>query len=174
MRFRASRRTEPQTERFSRSARIVTACSLKPQTGAVLIVVLWMLVAFSMLALSFSASVRTEVNAARNTIDQKQSYYMSRAGIEYAVYKILEAQSAFALTSARGGYRNPRSNDSSGFHRVPGSRAGRGRSQPPGQRRNRQTEPESGATLPDLQSPDSDRGRPTGGGRDNRLHRRLA
>lgn len=72
--------------------------SVEPQKGAILIVVLWMLVAFSMLALSFSASVRTEVNAARNTIDQKQSYYMSRAGIEYAVYKILEAQSAFALT----------------------------------------------------------------------------
>ncbi len=73
--------------------------SLKQQEGgAVLIVVLWMLVAFSMLALSFSASVRTEVNAARNTIDQKQSYYMARAGVEYAVYKILEAQSAFAMT----------------------------------------------------------------------------
>jgi hypothetical protein len=35
--------------------------------GAVLVVVLWVLVAFSMLALSFSVAVRTEVNAARNT-----------------------------------------------------------------------------------------------------------
>jgi len=65
------------------------------QRGTVLIMVLWILLALSLLALSFSASVRTEVNAARNTVDQKQSYYMARAGIEYAVYKILEAQSAF-------------------------------------------------------------------------------
>jgi len=66
-----------------------------PEKGAILIVVLWVLLALSLLALSFSASVRTEVNAARNTVDQKQSYYMARAGVEYAVYKIMEAQSAF-------------------------------------------------------------------------------
>ncbi len=66
------------------------------ERGAILIVVLWVLLALSLLALSFSASVRTEVNAARNTVDQKQSYYMARAGVEYAVYKILEAQSAFS------------------------------------------------------------------------------
>ncbi len=65
------------------------------EEGAILIVVLWVLLALSLLALSFSASVRTEVNAARNTVDQKQAYYMARAGVEYAVYKILEAQSAF-------------------------------------------------------------------------------
>jgi general secretion pathway protein K len=65
------------------------------EKGAVLIVVLWVLVAFAMLALSFSAAVRTEVNATRNTVDQKQSYFIARAGFEYAVYKILESQSAF-------------------------------------------------------------------------------
>ena len=65
-------------------------------TGAVLIVILWILLAMSMLALSFSASIRTEVDAARNVVDQKQSYYLSRAGIEYAIYKILESQSAFS------------------------------------------------------------------------------
>ncbi|HXK59103.1 MAG TPA: general secretion pathway protein GspK [Acidobacteriota bacterium] len=66
------------------------------QKGAVLIVVLWVLIALSLLALSFSASVRTEVNAARNTVDQKQAYYRARAGVDYAVYRILEAQSAFS------------------------------------------------------------------------------
>lgn len=65
-------------------------------TGAVLIVILWILLAMSMLALSFSASIRTEVDAARNVVDQKQSYYLSRAGIEYAIYKVLESQSAFS------------------------------------------------------------------------------
>ena len=66
------------------------------QAGAVLIVVLWVMVGMSMLAVSFSASIRTEVNAARNVVDQKESYYLSRAGIEYAIYKVIESQSAFA------------------------------------------------------------------------------
>ena len=49
----------------------------------------------SLLALSFSAAIRTEVDAARNVVHQKQSFYLARAGIEYAVYRILETQSAF-------------------------------------------------------------------------------
>ncbi|MDA2923677.1 type II secretion system protein GspK [Acidobacteria bacterium AH-259-L09] len=64
--------------------------------GAVLVVVLWILFAMSLLALSFSASIRTEVDAARNVVDQKQSYYLARAGIEYAIYKVIESQMAFA------------------------------------------------------------------------------
>jgi general secretion pathway protein K len=66
------------------------------QSGVVLIVVLWVMVGMSMLAVSFSASIRTEVNATRNVVDQKESYYLSRAGIEYAIYKVIESQSAFA------------------------------------------------------------------------------
>jgi len=66
------------------------------QAGSVLIMVLWVMVAMSLLAVSFSASIRTEVNAARNVVDQKESYYLSRAGIEYAIYKIIESQTAFA------------------------------------------------------------------------------
>jgi len=78
-----------------REPRCNRRASAESQKGAILIVVLWVLIALSLLALSFSASVRTEVNAARNTVDQKQSYYMARAGIEYAVYRILETQNAF-------------------------------------------------------------------------------
>jgi general secretion pathway protein K len=65
------------------------------ERGAVLIVVLWVLLAISLLALSFSASIRTEVDAARNVVEQKQSHYLARAGIEYAVYEIIKTQSAF-------------------------------------------------------------------------------
>lgn len=64
--------------------------------GAVLLLVLWLIVAISLLGVSFSAAIRTEVNAARNVVDQKQGYYLARAGVEYAVYKILESQSAFS------------------------------------------------------------------------------
>lgn len=35
------------------------------------------------------------MNAARNVVEQKQSYYLARAGIEYAVFEILKTQSAF-------------------------------------------------------------------------------
>lgn len=66
------------------------------EKGAILIVVLWVILAISVLAVSFSASIRTEVDAARNVVEQKQCYYMARAGVEYAVYEILLAQSAFA------------------------------------------------------------------------------
>lgn len=65
------------------------------QRGAVLIVVLWVILGVSLLALSFSASIRTEVDAARNVVEQKQAYYLARAGIEYAVYEILKTQRAF-------------------------------------------------------------------------------
>ena len=66
--------------------------------GAVLLVVLWVMLAMSLLALSFSASIRTEVEAARNVVTQKQCFYLARAGIEYAVYEILKSQLAFAQT----------------------------------------------------------------------------
>ncbi len=64
--------------------------------GAILILVLWIILAIGLLALSFSAAIRTEVNAARNVVDQKQSYYMARAGIDFTIYKLIEFQTAFA------------------------------------------------------------------------------
>lgn len=69
-----------------------------PEKGAILLVVLWITLAMGLLGMSFSAAIRTEVNATRNVVEQKQSFYLARAGIEYAVYRILEAQSAFSAT----------------------------------------------------------------------------
>ncbi len=69
-----------------------------PEKGAILLVVLWVALAMGLLGMSFSAAIRTEVNAARNVVEQKQSFYLARAGIEYAVYRMLEAQSAFSST----------------------------------------------------------------------------
>ncbi len=66
------------------------------QRGTVILLVLWILVAMSLLGVSFSAAIRTEVNAARNVIDQKQSYYLARAGLEYAVYEVIRSQAASA------------------------------------------------------------------------------
>lgn len=61
--------------------------------GAVLVLVLWILLAMSLLALTFAASIRTEVDAARNLVEQKQAYYLARSGIEYAIHKIRASQS---------------------------------------------------------------------------------
>ncbi len=63
------------------------------ERGAVLLIVLWVVLAMSLLAVSFSATIRTEVDAARYLVEQKQAYYMARAGMEYAVYEILRSQS---------------------------------------------------------------------------------
>lgn len=62
------------------------------QRGAILLVVLWVVLALSMLALSFSATIRTEVDAARYLVEQKQAYYMARAGMEYALFELMKSQ----------------------------------------------------------------------------------
>lgn len=64
------------------------------EKGAILLVVLWVVLAMSLLAISFSATIRTEVDASRYLVEQKQAYYMARAGMEYAVYEILKTQAA--------------------------------------------------------------------------------
>jgi general secretion pathway protein K len=50
------------------------------------------------------------VDAARNVVEQKQAYYLARAGIEYAVYEILKSRSAFYQSQAGQGL---------GFDRIP-------------------------------------------------------
>ncbi len=71
---------------------------VRRERGAVLVMVLWVVLAMSMLAMSFSAAIRTEVDAARNVVSQKQSYYLARSGIEYVIYKIIESQTALSRT----------------------------------------------------------------------------
>ena len=71
------------------------------EKGAILLVVLWVVLAMSLLAVSFSATIRTEVDAARYLVEQKQAYYMARAGMEYAVYEILRTQT-FSGSAALG------------------------------------------------------------------------
>jgi len=68
------------------------------ERGAILLVVLWVVLALSMLAVSFSATIRTEVDAARYLVEQKQAYYMARAGMEYALFEVLKSQ---ALTGGQ-------------------------------------------------------------------------
>lgn len=69
--------------------------------GAVLVLVLWVMLALGLLALSFGAAIRTEIDATRNLVDQKRAHYLARAGIDYAVYRIVESQMAFAKSRQR-------------------------------------------------------------------------
>ena len=59
------------------------------------------MLALGLLALSFGAAIRTEIDATRNLVDQKRAHYLARAGIDYAVYRIIESQMAFAKSQQR-------------------------------------------------------------------------
>ena len=60
-----------------------------PDRGSVIILLAWVLVALSLIALSFSSSVRMEVRATVNEVDLKQSYYIARSGVYYSINRIL-------------------------------------------------------------------------------------
>lgn len=60
------------------------------EKGVILIALLWILAALSVMALSFSRESVVEVGAARNTRDLERSYFIARAGIASATYKIIQ------------------------------------------------------------------------------------
>ncbi|MBI4455060.1 MAG: general secretion pathway protein GspK [Acidobacteria bacterium] len=59
------------------------------ERGSVLVLLAWILVALSLIALSFSSSVRMEAKATLNEVDLKQSYYIARSGVYYAMNRAL-------------------------------------------------------------------------------------
>jgi general secretion pathway protein K len=68
----------------------------RDDAGVILIALLWVLAALSVIALSFSRETLVEVAAARNTRDLSDAYYVARAGLEQAVYKVIERRYAAA------------------------------------------------------------------------------
>jgi len=58
--------------------------------GVILIALLWILTALSVIALSFSREGFVEVSAARNARDLSDAYYIARAGLNAAIYQLLE------------------------------------------------------------------------------------
>lgn len=77
------------------------------ERGAILVVVLWVVLALAMIAISFAASVREEVAAARGLVDIKQSYYYARAGISYSIYQIMRSRMMQATPEERLQKRAP-------------------------------------------------------------------
>jgi len=60
------------------------------EQGIILIALMWLLVALSVIALSFSRESRVDVSVARNTRDLTMAYYVARAGIQTAVFRLVE------------------------------------------------------------------------------------
>jgi len=62
------------------------------EQGVILIALLWILMALTLIALSFAREGSVEVAVARNSRDLTQSYYVARAGVSVAVYQLLDRQ----------------------------------------------------------------------------------
>ncbi|NWG13160.1 MAG: general secretion pathway protein GspK [Acidobacteria bacterium] len=60
------------------------------EEGVVLIAMLWILSALAVIALSFSREGFVEVSAARNARDLSDGYYIARAGLNAAIYQLIE------------------------------------------------------------------------------------
>ena len=78
--------------------------------GIILIVVLWVMVALTVLTLSFSRESRVEVMTARNARSMEKSYYIARAGMESTIYQIIQRRmtpSAKVATTIGGDEPDP-------------------------------------------------------------------
>src|SRR6266849_4318287 len=60
------------------------------QQGVILILMLWVLVALSIIVFSMASEVRTETIATRNAKLMTQAYYNARAGIHETIVKLLK------------------------------------------------------------------------------------
>jgi general secretion pathway protein K len=76
-------------------------CRLTTNTGVILIALLWILIALSGIALSFSRESYVEVAAARNAQSLEDSYFVARAGIATTIYQLLEKQITPSVTRAQ-------------------------------------------------------------------------
>jgi general secretion pathway protein K len=63
---------------------------LSTEAGVVLIALLWILIALSVIALSFSRESFVEVAAARNAQSLENAYFLARAGITATIYQLLQ------------------------------------------------------------------------------------
>jgi general secretion pathway protein K len=70
------------------------------EAGVILIALLWILIALSAIALSFSKESFVEVAAARNTQSLETSYFVARAGLEETIYKLLQKRSTPSVRGA--------------------------------------------------------------------------
>jgi general secretion pathway protein K len=63
------------------------------EKGVILIALLWIMIALSVIAMSFARESFVEVSVARNTRDLAVAYYVARAGIAATVYQLWQKRS---------------------------------------------------------------------------------
>lgn len=61
------------------------------QRGVALLVVLWVMTILTVIVAQFCFSMRSEVNVTRNFRDSAKAYYHARAGVQYALYYMVNA-----------------------------------------------------------------------------------
>ena len=70
------------------------------EEGIILIVVLWVMTALAVLTLSFSRESRLEVMTAGNAKSMEKAYYIARAGMESAIFQIMQKRMASSNQTA--------------------------------------------------------------------------
>ncbi len=75
----------------------MTCARCNDNRGVILIALLWILVALSVMALSFSREGMVEVASARNQRDLADAYYIARAGMMATIYQVQQKQFTPAL-----------------------------------------------------------------------------
>lgn len=78
----------------------------RDESGVALMMVLWVLILLSFIALEFAHSMRTELEVTKTFRDETQAYYMARAGIELGRYELAICGTNPKLTPH---YRDPES-----------------------------------------------------------------
>ena len=61
--------------------------------GAMLMIVLWLLIILSIMAISFSRRMAIELSLTKNAVDKLRSKYLAMAGFQYALGKISRGSS---------------------------------------------------------------------------------
>ena len=76
--------------------------SLKNEKGLAFILVVWVLVLLIALGTEFAFSMRTEVNTTRNYKEDRETYFLAKAGIQLAMAELLQKASFHSTTPEKG------------------------------------------------------------------------
>ena len=79
---------------------------LRHQSGIALILVLWIITLLSFIALSFIATMRSEINIVANTMNRARAEAAADAGIQRTLFELSKPPTALArwMASCRGAW----------------------------------------------------------------------
>ena len=76
--------------------------SLKNEKGLAFILVVWVLVLLIALGTEFAFSMRTEVNTTRNFKEDREAYFLAKAGVQLAMAELLQKASFHSISPEKG------------------------------------------------------------------------